>query len=703
MNFSKMHCAIPALLVAALSASPALGQEADADGQTARADDEIVVTAQRRSQAISDVPLSVQAFSGETLEETGIRDLSQIISLVPGASEGRGNAAGIRSYQIRGVSSFYGDSTVGYYLDEAAYVIPNRNYAPVARTFDIDRVEVLRGPQGTLYGLGSMGGTIRFITADPDLERLRVRGAAGYSSTEGGDDNHYTDLAVSVPIIQNVLAVRAVASQEILGGYAQSPSFPGDLNDGDIQNYRFRVLATPTEDLTMRFGYHRSDIQDDWGRNLATTDPAAFPASPVPGRNQQVFDMYTAYVGYDFDSFSLESSTGYVDREDRASGPIVLGPGPSFRLDVIGDSTSFVQEVRAVSQGDTPLQWVIGGIYQESENLEDIVVIGGPPISAVSIYNSESHAIFGEVSYGFLGGRLRPLIGLRYFEDSRTFFTQSRAPFLAPPYTDEETFSSLSPRFNVSFEIDEDHLVYLNVARGYRSGTFNTAAAVAASGGTVPFTVDPDDIWSYEIGGKFHLSDELYVEAALYYYDWADVQLNYSIGAGVQVIRNAGDVEGQGIDLSMTWRPIEGLTLQAAANLNATEFATIINPAAFAATPHIAEGNQLASVPESTYSFDATYTHPLGGDFELFLNAGYTFISEQGDPGDDPPGPPTAAARMGDEHELLRARVGVERGPIGVYLFGDNLLDDSGPIQVSGSGRSRYYPRVVGVELAWDF
>jgi len=555
-----------------------------------------------------------------------------------------------------------------------------------------------------------MGGTIRFITADPDLERLRVRGAAGYSTTEGGENNHYTDLAVSVPIIENVLAVRAVASQEILGGYAESPSFPGDLNDGDIQNYRFKVLATPTDDLTLRLGYHRSDIADDWGRNLATTDPAAFPAYTIPpgfqrpGRNHQVFDMYTAYVGYDLGPVLIESSTGYVDRTDEATGPIALGPSV-FRLDVLGESTSLVQELRIVSQLETPLEWVAGVIYQEAENLEDIVVPFGPPISAVSIYNSESYAVFGEVSYGLMGGRLRPLLGLRYFEDTRSFFTQSRAPFVTPPYTDEETFSSLSPRFNLSFEIDEDHLVYLNVARGYRSGTFNTAAAVAASGGTVPFTVDPDDIWSYEIGGKFHLSDQLYMEAALYYYDWADVQLNYTIGGGVQVIRNAGDVAGQGIDLSMTWRPIEGLTLQGAANLNATEFVSIINPAVFASTPHIAEGNQLASVPVSTYSFDATYTRPIGANFELFMNASYTFISEQGDPGDDPPppGPAGGPGRMGDEHELLRARLGFERGPIGVYLFGDNLLDDSGPIQVSGSGRSRYYPRVVGVELAWDF
>ena len=176
-------------MTAGLGASSAAAQStAQSTAQPAALDD-VIVTAQRRDELLKDVPMAVQALSGEELVEAGFHDLRDIITLVPGASEGRGNAAGIRSYQIRGVSSFYGDATIGYYLDEAAYVIPNRNYAPVARSFDIERIEVLRGPQGTLYGLGSMGGTIRFITADPDLERFRVRGDVAWSNTSGGDSN----------------------------------------------------------------------------------------------------------------------------------------------------------------------------------------------------------------------------------------------------------------------------------------------------------------------------------------------------------------------------------------------------------------------------------------------------------------------------------------------------------------------------------
>ncbi len=699
--------ALAALAVAIGCHAPSAAQPAatdEAQGQSQRADGsepEIIVTAQRREEAISDVPLAVQAFTGEALEETGYRDLRDIINLVPGASEGRGNAAGIRSYQIRGVSSFYGDSTIGYYLDEAAYVIPNRNYAPVGRSFDIERVEVLRVPQGTLYGLGSMGGTTRFITAEPDLRDVRIRGALGWSDTaEGGRDNVYGDVAVSIPLIQDRLAIRGVASVETRGGFAQSPSFPGDWDNDRFENYRFRVLARPVDALTIRLGAYRNETSDDWGQNYAATDPARFPASPVAGRNRQVYDMYTAYVGLDLGPVLLESSTGYVDRVDRSTGPIILGPGPAFRLDVLGESTSFVQEVRLVSQHGGPVRWVLGGIYQDAENLEDIRVIGGPPISAVSIYDSRSWAIFGEISVGLFDDTLRPLIGLRYFEDNRDFFSQNRppGPVLPPPFIREATFDSLNPRFNLSWRPNDNWLVYGNVARGFRSGTFNNAAAVAFPGSGAQFDVDPDSIWSYEIGAKYTLpGNRLYLELVGYRFDWTNIQLNYTVAGGIQIIRNAGNVDGQGLELSLNWRATPHLTVFGSANVNDTEFASIVNPAAFAATPNIAVGRRIASVPTNTFTFGFTYDRPLNWNgANLFLSSQFTHVGRQGDPGDN-------QGRFGESQDLLRARAGIRFEHFGVFLFGENLLGENDAIQVSGSGRTRYYPRVLGLEITFDF
>ena len=132
-----------------------------------------MVTAQRREQLISEVPLSIQAFTDNTLESIRIRDLSDLITFVPGASEGLSVSLGQRQYQMRGISTNnLGDPTIGYYIDDAAFFIYGEPYAPIGRTFDIQRVEVLRGPQSTLYGNGSMGGTIRYITEQPDLDNF---------------------------------------------------------------------------------------------------------------------------------------------------------------------------------------------------------------------------------------------------------------------------------------------------------------------------------------------------------------------------------------------------------------------------------------------------------------------------------------------------------------------------------------------------
>lgn len=713
------------VIAALMTAAPAVAEEAAANASGTAADDQdeagqsgtarsqeanlesetIVVTAQRRAEALADVPLAVQAFEGEALEETGYRDLRDIVSLVPGASEGRGNAAGIRSYQIRGVSSFYGDSTIGYYLDEAAYVIPNRNYAPVARSFDMNRIEVLRGPQGTLYGLGSMGGTIRFLTNEPELDDFRVRGDFGISHTgEGGDTNSYGDIAVNVPIIRDRLAVRGVASYEHRGGFAESPSFPGDLNDTDIENYRVRLLAQPTDTLTLRLGYYRNITSDDWGQNFATLDPATFPRSRVPGRNRQVYDMYTGALSWDLGGVMLESSTGYIDRVDRSVGPIVFVGGPPGGLPpvltVIGESDSFVQEVRAVSQGEGPFRWVFGGIYQDASSLEDINVTFGPPISATSTFESKSWALFGEASYGLFNDTLRPLVGLRYFEDDRSFFTRNRVPGpVQPPPTEREaTFDSLNPRFNLSWQPTDAINIYVNVARGFRSGTFNNAAAVTVGGPSVSYEVQPDQIWSYELGGKFNLAgNRLYAELIVYRLDWSGIQLNYTVAGGVQIIRNAGDVEGTGFEFALNWRPVRGLLLNASGNFNETEFVSIENPAVFVGTPSIAVGRQVASVPKTTLNFGASYSTPIGAwGADFVASANYSYISEQGDPGDP-------LGRFGDDHDLLRARIGLQGEHVGVHLFGENLLDNRGAIQISGSGQTRYYPRVFGVEVSFDF
>ncbi|MEZ5572783.1 MAG: TonB-dependent receptor plug domain-containing protein [Halioglobus sp.] len=185
--------------------------------------EEVVVTAQRREQLISEVPLSMQAFTPAVLESVRIRDLSELINFVPGASEGNAVSVGQRYYQIRGISTnSQSDPTIGYYIDDAAFFIFGEPYAPVGRTFDMQRVEVLRGPQSTLYGNSSMGGTIRYITEPPGLNEFGALMRGGYSATDGGDPGYYGDAMLNVPLLQGQLGLRVTGGYEKVGGYHQS-------------------------------------------------------------------------------------------------------------------------------------------------------------------------------------------------------------------------------------------------------------------------------------------------------------------------------------------------------------------------------------------------------------------------------------------------------------------------------------------------
>ena len=406
-------------------------------------------------------------------------------------------------------------------------------------------------------------------------------------------------------------------------------------------------------------------------------------------------DMYSGYAGIDFGPVLLESTSGYIERNDRGFGPLKLPFPGVITLTVDGNSEIFSQEVRLVSQSEGPWKWIAGVIYQDAENVEGVRLAGGPPRNEISTYGTKSYAVFGEVSREFMDGRLIPLVGLRYFTDERDFLTVNRVNGQA--FKTSDTFESVNPRFNLSYKPSEDALIYANIAKGFRSGTFNTQAAVAAAA-PLPagLTVDPDSLWSYEVGTKLSLLDNrLKFEASVYYFKWSDQQLNFSGAGNVQIIVNGGEATGRGLDYGVTWAtPVDGLILAASGNFNSTEYSDIQNPAKFVGTGVI-EGRQIASVPESSHTVSATYTRPMNGaGLDLYLNGSYSYISRQGDP---------TLTVLGDDHNLLKLRGGFSADKWGAYIFGDNVLDDDGAIQISGSGTMRYYPRVVGVEVTYDF
>ncbi len=331
--------------------------------------EEVVVTAQRREQLISEVPLSIQAFTDDVLESIHIRDLSELINFVPGASEGLSVSLGQRQYQMRGISTNnLGDPTIGYYIDDAAFFIYGEPYAPIGRAFDIQRVEVLRGPQSTLYGNGSMGGTIRYITEQPDLNDFAAFTRGGYSETDGGDPGYYADGMISIPLLQDQLGLRLAGGYEEVGGYHQSTSGESDTNEGKLNNIRTSLLWEPSDTLVIKFLYTYNKADQDGSASLSSLDPPIAVAAPGDFTDRN-YSLYSNTLAWESPIGKLSTTTTWIDNQTDAlfNAPFAAAPGGNLEAPYGTNGDAFNNETRLVSTGDGPTQWLVGTFYSDTK------------------------------------------------------------------------------------------------------------------------------------------------------------------------------------------------------------------------------------------------------------------------------------------------------------------------------------------------
>ena len=704
-NMNNRETAGGGLLAAVLSLFGTSGAQAeDALGAAAAEQviEEIIVTATKRTGTLQDTPSAISAFSSKQLEEANLYNLNEIITFIPGASEELSANAGLRRYQIRGLTQGGGDPTVGYYIDDAAFFFYGIFYAPMGRAIDLERIEVLRGPQSTLYGAGSMGGTVRYITKQPNLSDFEGHVRAGYSDTDGGDPGHFADVAVSLPIVKDKLGVRLVGTYEEIGGFIEIPDLGlEDANDQETTHLRASVLWEPTDDLTLKFLYTMSK-PETLSTGFATSERNETVTFSAPGdRYTSDYDLFIGTLNYDFGFASLTSTTSVLDDYHflwLRSYRFPLSPTGLLVFDLLQEAKAVNNETRLVSQGVGPFQWLVGVFYSDTELTETAAYTPAILPTSVQEFKSESISVFAETSWSFLDGRLIPLVGLRYFEDDRSTFSDS---FSVQPRPD--TFDSVNPRFNLSYQPTVHSHYYLNIAKGFRSGSFNNpdiAALHRLGGMPCEDTLDSDELWSYEIGTKQALLDgQLLLDVALYYQDWQDMR-NLVPTFGLFQEYHVGDAELYGVDLGVVYNPpeIEGLTLQLTANWNSSEIVDI-DPAITAATGAKA-GDRLPFVPDWTATISASYSREVAAGWigQLFL--GYNHLAPQSGQFGQP--------SVGDSRDLLRVRIGVEKDRFGVYLFGSNLLGEDGAIysqEVPGgaTGYTMDYPRQLGVEVQFNY
>lgn len=647
--------------------------------------EEIIVTSQKREQKLIDVPMSITALDDEALKARGIDDILDLSFAVPGlAAIERG--PGTLQYTIRGIGNQNGSSAlVGVYLDEAAVTSDPLRQVEL-RAMDLERVEVLRGPQGTLYGAGSAGGTIRFITKDPELEQFAGDAKVATYFTESGEQSVEGTAVVNMPVVEDVFGLRLAATYENTGGWTDQPATgTEDINDQEMFNIRIKGLWRPTNELEIKgmVNVHRRD--GDWN-NDADNDGnfiSAIDRTSPPLPIEDNYELYNLTVSYDFDSVRLLSTSTYLDNFKDVPFSVV-GTAFEFEGTNIIDAKIFTQEVRLNSQNDGPLSWT-AGVFYEDKKIENPLTFdfltGGtlfPNLGSIVVDDNQAWAVFGEASYVF-AGRLEIGAGLRYFEDEREFFDGTT--------TQEGSFDALSPRGFASYEIMEGVKVYGSIGEGFRSGGFNV-------GGQAPY--QPESIVSYEAGVKMVLLNRrLNTDIAFFYVDYEDVLFRglLSLTNPVNIISNVGQAEVKGIDWSLNWLASDNLTFSISGNITDSEITEISS----LASSHIV-GDPLDYVPEYNFSISANYLfnwQSLPGFVHVDYNQqGEMHVTNRA----------TNSLGTSDKLDFLNLRIGLELNSWEFTLIGRNLLNEEGKQgPFSDDSATRAQPRTIGVQVGYAF
>lgn len=567
-------------IVAALLAFPAQGQNvADTNvasgnggGAAGATLQEITVTATRRSEPLSKVPISVAAYSADAMDRLGIRSISDIASLTPGVTFSQANPGSGTNIEIRGISSLVGAATTGIYIDDTPVQIRSIGYFPsnvYPEVFDLDRVEVLRGPQGTLFGAGSEGGTVRFITPQPSLTQYSEYGRAQVAGVDGGGLTYEAGAAVGGPLIPGTLGFRLSAWHQQDGGWIDRVDHTtgqvvdANSNTQDSNAFRLALAYQPIDGFTVTPGVYYQRLQYNntslyWNTLSDPDDNVYRNGDPLGQPGSDTFTLSTVKMDYSPGPITVLADSAYFRRRSTiyldystVVPDVVGGPtAPPFGIPGFTDRTSefdgqdnFTQEIRfQPTEVQGRLNWLFGLFYSHAiqtsfegiggDDLDALTLaLFGVP-DAASIFGpnyqpgnyaliTQNHALdkqeaaYGNLDYS-LTDRIKLSAGVRVAHVSSDFGNVQGGPFgggTPKPTASSTSGNPVTPKFALDYQHDPKNLYYLSVAKGYRIGGGDApvpipecSADLAAIGLSVtPVTYDSDSLWSYEVGAKNRL------------------------------------------------------------------------------------------------------------------------------------------------------------------------------------------------------
>ena len=746
LGFKRKLLISTGIIIATATMAPVKAQQDSDEGFSL---EEIIVTATKRAESLQDVGMSITAMSSLDIERTGATEFIDYAVKVPNLgfayeSDGRFDA---NSPSLRGV---FGRNTTGFYIDETP-VPASMN----PRVVDMDRIEILRGPQGSLYGARSMGGTIRVITKQPDFESEEVRLHAKLSSVKEGKFNWAFDGSINIPVVEDKIAIRANAYYGHNSGtfdrvHRTNQSFgPGTAafkrrDNVDSEEYAgvgitAKVQLSDTLTFTPKFMYQK--IEAD-GLPFADIDPdntlqPRFFDIAEPGSDE--WFLVAGTFNWDLDHGNITSSTSYFDRfireveeegeflEDLFNNIIGIPAVPFFApLEETVDYTSFSHETRYTSDWDGKFQLILGVFYQRTtQDLEypPAIALGASVTGIVpgdlifetfNEFNTKEIAGFGEVTFQ-ASEAISITVGGRWYNTKTDSVIDSDGFANSGPSSSSgnQSESGFNPKALIEFAANDDLNIYASASKGYRIGGLNGNLPIGLCGeeldnlGVNPANVtgfDSDTLWSYELGAKASSSDNRFrVNGAAYFIDWTNIQQQNRLGCGFQFVDNAGSAEIKGFELEITAVPIEGLTLDFGVGYADAEITDNGGVAG------VFEGDKIQGVPNWTFTGSAEYVFDLSDDKEGFVR---TDISRYGRSFSANNESSAATQRLRPSWSTVNMRVGISKDTWEVALFVSNLFDeranlgDNRSIAAEYGARPRLVtnrPRTIGIETRFNF
>jgi iron complex outermembrane recepter protein len=767
LNRGAFFAAVTFPLACIVAAPATWAQQAPAtQSQASQSSDqlqEILVTASRQgAQNIQDIPMAISAITPQSLETFGLSGMSDYSRMVPSLNL-QELGPGINKIDIRGLTTSGIDYTdvqdrplVTVYLDDTPISLQAQN--PDLKVFDLERVEVLRGPQGTLYGAGAMSGTIRLITKKPDLNQVSASSGVDLSNTSGyGGFNYSVRQMVNLPIIDGVLGVRAIVYRGDDTGFIKNID-QDDTGHPDVTNQaRVALRFKPNDTFTLDGSFTYEDLHAGVYDGFSGLAGYQF-TSLEPELTQDSLKIFNLTAEQDFSWAVLTSATSFLDRNNADFGANEYGVNAFLfggqlpldpALDVVSNNTKdFIEEVRLSSNDSGRLRWTGGVFYehfrrnyyqnQPAQGFDERWgnEIGFPTYSSLDdgafqpnddfsgIQNSGEHqtAVFGQVTYNILP-KLDLTAGLRYFDWHQDFVLYFGGVFGASPAASSPTSpgvpltesgtnnaSGFNPRYAISYHFTDDEMVFAEAAKGFRYGGVNQPVPQSICEPylqeigltSAPLTFGADKLWSYSLGEKSSLLDHrLTVNLTGFFIYWTDVQTTRDLACSYYFIENKGTIESRGIELETQARLTQALSLSFNGSYNnATTDGTIENLNA-------PDGAQTPYAPKWITNTTATYDLPVGSDtlsfatnFSYRSGAATTF------------NPTDYEYRTLPDVRDLDMAITYKKPRLQIGIFGTNLTNGLKIINNAGTvpgslqpGDTVYYarPRTIGLRMAAQF